>query len=49
MAVEAARLANRSFAGVDILIDAEERSYLLEVNAPHDFVHTQRATGVTGL
>lgn len=46
MAISATRLLNFEQAGVDILIDENEQPYLLEVNMPHSFVATQKATGI---
>lgn len=46
MAISATRLLNFEQAGVDILIDENEQPFLLEVNMPHSFVATQKATGI---
>ena len=46
LAVTAAHSANLMNCGVDILIDHEEKAYVLEVNMPHDFTTTEKATGI---
>lgn len=46
MAISATRLLNFEQAGVDILIGVNEQPFLLEVNMPHSFVATQKATGI---
>jgi len=46
LAIKAAHTANMENCGVDILIDLENKPYILEVNMPHDFVTTEEATGI---
>ena len=46
IAALAAKAIRIDFAGVDILIDKEGAPYIAEVNAPFDFVCTQKITGV---
>lgn len=46
LAIKATQIANFEQAGVDIIIDKNDVPYLLEVNSPHDFATTQKATGI---
>ena len=46
LAIRASHLANFENCGVDILIDENDKGYVLEVNMPHDFVTTEQATGI---
>ncbi len=46
LAVKASHLANFETCGADIIIDRNDIPYLLEVNMPHDFVTTERVTGM---
>ena len=46
LAIRAAQAANFENCGVDILIDQSSNAYVLEVNMPHDFITTEKATGI---
>lgn len=46
LAIAATRLANVESAGVDIVLDEAGTPFLLEINAPHNFVAPQQVTGV---
>ena len=46
LAIQAAKASNFANAGIDILIDKQNHAYVLEVNMPHDFTTTEKATGI---
>lgn len=47
LAIAAAHAANYNFAGVDLLTSrVDNKSYVLEVNAPHNFTGTENVAGV---
>ena len=46
LAIQASVCCNFANCGVDILIDHQDKPYVLEVNMPHDFTTSEKATGV---
>lgn len=46
LAIAASHLVNFENSGVDIVIDENNKPYLLEVNMPHDFVTTEEVTKI---